>query len=140
MELEIFIHLPFSLDYIWASNQLVTMTIKILLFFASISILVWSSCAYDNGEDLYPNRTCETDSLTYDNQIGPLINNSCATTGCHAAGGLPPRLTNYAEVLNNLGRIEQRAVIDKTMPPSGPLGTCQLSQLSEWINQGAPEN
>lgn len=101
-----------------------------------------SSCYYDNGEDLYPvdPNDCNTDSLTYDNQIKVLINVTCATRGCHYTGSQAPALTNYQEVLANLDRIEARALQERTMPPSGPLSTCKHNQLTQWIADGAPEN
>lgn len=100
------------------------------------------SCYYDNQEDLYPidPNDCKTDSLTYNNYVGDLINLTCSTSGCHSAGGQPPALTNYQEVFSNLGRIEVRALQEKTMPPSGPMNQCNQSQLTQWIADGAPEN
>jgi hypothetical protein len=97
-----------------------------------------SACTYDKGEDMVP-VDCETDSLTYNGQIGVLINANCATSGCHNQGGQPPALTNYSNVKANLNRIEVRALIEKTMPPSGPLSSCNQSQLSTWIANGSPE-
>ena len=112
------------------------------IFFLAVLALGMESCYYDNEEELYPSdpNSCNTDSLTYDNQIGSLINTNCSVSGCHAAGGESPTLTTYQEVKSNIDRIEIRALIEKTMPPTGPLPQCELSQLTQWIADGAPEN
>jgi hypothetical protein len=114
---------------------------KRLLFFTVMAIAM-NSCYYDNGDDLYPvdPNDCQTDSLTYDNQIGVLINLTCSTRGCHYTGVQPPALTNYQEVIANLDRIEVRALQERTMPPSGPLSQCEHTQLTQWIANGAPQN
>lgn len=113
---------------------------KILLLGAVIFGL--SSCYYDNEEDLYPMdpSDCVTENLTYDDQIGVLINLNCANRGCHYTGVQAPALTNYDEVKANLERIQVRALEERTMPPSGPLSTCDHNQLTQWIADGAPEN
>lgn len=99
-----------------------------------------SSCYYDNGEELYPSTNCDTENLTYTNQIAPIILNNCSASGCHSSGGQPPLLTTYSEVSANLDRIRVRALVEKTMPTSGPLSSCAQEQLNQWIANGAPEN
>ena len=45
-----------------------------------------NACYYDN-EDLYPNTVeCVTDSMSFKNDIFPIINNNCV--GCHNSGAL----------------------------------------------------
>lgn len=113
---------------------------RIIIF--AFLVMGLSSCYYDNGEDLYPvdPGSCQTENLTYDNQIGTLINLTCSTRGCHYTGNQPPALTNYAEVIANLDRIEVRALQERSMPPAGPISQCQHNQLKQWIADGAPEN
>ncbi len=100
------------------------------------------SCYYDNQEDLYPfdNSDCETTNLTYDDQIKVLINLNCSNRGCHYSGVQAPALTNYQEVKDNLESIQKQALVERTMPPNGPLATCEHNQLTQWIADGAPEN
>lgn len=99
-----------------------------------------SACYYDNGSDLYPDDqiNCEKDNLTYDVQIQPLFDKSCTTTGCHDGTQLPDLFT-YKGIMDNLERVRIRTLVEKTMPPSGPLSDCELTQLTAWIANGSPE-
>jgi len=101
-----------------------------------------SSCYYDNGEDLYPTDPddCKTDSLTYNSDTKAIFTNSCAVSGCHVAGAQSPSLETYSDVKANLSGIEQRALVQKDMPPAGPLSSCDQKKLEQWIADGAPEN
>lgn len=112
------------------------------IFILGLLVFGLSSCYYDNEEDLYPidPSDCETAGLTYDNEIKVLINSNCSTRGCHYTGSQEPTLTNYQEVKDNLDRISKQALEERTMPPSGPLATCEHNQLTQWIADGAPEN
>lgn len=61
---------------------------------------------------------------------------------CHSSSGMSAggvALDNYAIVKANLGRIERAALINKTMPPSGPLSATDQAILRAWIDRGAPE-
>lgn len=114
---------------------------KKYLFAIGLHSLILSSCYYDNREELYPvdPTACNTTSLTYDVEIKPIFSSSCAVSGCHVAGSQLPTLETYSQVFANLDRIEARALIEKSMPPSGPLGQCSSDQLIQWIADGAPE-
>ena len=101
-----------------------------------------SSCYYDNEEELYPTPTvCNSDSMTYDLHIAPIINAKCAIPGCHN-GSQSPNLLGYENVNGRLDRILNRAVVNKSMPPSSktPLTDCEIKQIESWINNGAPQN
>ncbi len=113
---------------------------KILLL--GIVTLTVSSCYYDNGTELYPTdpNACQTTGLTYDANIKAIFSNNCSVSGCHSAGAQLPTLETYSDVKDNLTRIEFRALIEKSMPPAGPLSSCEQSQLTQWIADGAPQN
>ena len=115
-------------------------TMKKIILFTIIAFSV-SSCYYDNKEDLYPEdpNACKTSGLTYNEDTKAIFANSCATTGCHESGGQTPVLETYAQVSSSIVRIEKRALVEKTMPPAGPLGSCDQSQLTQWIADGYPE-
>lgn len=102
------------------------------------AIVVLTQCTNDKPEDIAPIE-CETDGLTYDNGVKSIIDANCASSGCHG-GARSPRLTTYAEVTSSLDRVEQRALKDRDMPPSSPLGSCSSEKLQAWIDAGAPEN
>lgn len=129
-----------KLRWSWREEKMNIYMNKVLLI-GALAFMV-SSCYYDIGEELYPTdpNDCKTDSLTYDDDIKILINNSCAVSGCHVAGAQTPFLTTYAEVKANTSGIQQRAIVQGDMPPSGPLSACDKKKLEQWIADGAPES
>lgn len=104
----------------------------------------FSSCYYDVESELYPGEFCNVpEEVSYSESIQPIISNSCATTGCHIQGGVAPGiLDNYDQVKDvvDAGSFGQRVLVDKDMPPSAPLGSCDLLIIEKWIAQGAPNN
>ncbi|EMR02661.1 hypothetical protein [Cesiribacter andamanensis] len=104
---------------------------------------VWAGCAYHTEEELYPlDPNCQTEAITYTANIRQLITTNCALSGCHVAGTGRANLTTYAgvkQVADN-GLIRQKVIVEKSMPPSGPLSACEISQLDAWLRAGAPEN
>ncbi len=99
---------------------------------------------------------CDPDSVYFRNDILPIIQGSCAFTGCHgdgsAQGGVD--LTSYESIIRtaevvpfNLGDSELYEVItendaDKVMPPApqNPLTPTQIQLIAKWILVGAPNN
>jgi len=108
-----------------------------------ISIVALSACDYDNEEDLFPESAeCDVSNITYDNTIGPLVSESCAYSGCHDGNSGVIGLTNYAavKVIADNGQMEERVLVQKNMPPSQPLTSCELKEIEAWLAAGAPEN
>ncbi|NNC94999.1 MAG: hypothetical protein HKN92_05505 [Chitinophagales bacterium] len=102
-------------------------------------------CYYDNVEDLFPGGVCDTTAVSFSADVQPIIDLKCATPGCHVAGGSPGIImTNYAGIKAKVddGSFENRALVQKNMPPSGSqdLTNCELDILTAWINAGAPDN
>lgn len=106
----------------------------------SLMIIGLSSCYYDNQEDLY-GIECDTENLTYSNQMEKVIAQSCATTGCHVSGTGNVIYDSYGSVKNSIdnGTILDRVINKKDMPPSEALSDCNYSLINEWIKQGAKE-
>ena len=98
-----------------------------------------NSCYYDNRDDMYP---LPIDTIvTFNDDIKPFITGSCADgSGCHGAGSNYPVLEIYDQIVQHIDRIENRAIINKTMPPTGPANQDQLDKLSTWIAEGTPNN
>ena len=109
---------------------------------AILVVLLEVGCYYDKEQDLYPNSFCSTDNITYNSTIEPIILRRCATPGCHVAGGAPGDFTIYSEVKSKVdnGRFNSLVIVNKSMPPSGPLSSCELNKLDLWIKAGAPNN
>lgn len=105
--------------------------------------LVLYSCFNDNEEELYGPVSCDVSNVTYSNDVSAIINNSCATTGCHVSGGTGPgNFTEYNQLKITVdnGTFENRVLIQKTMPPSTPLSDCELQLLQAWLDDGALQN
>lgn len=117
---------------------------NIVKYSVVLAVLGLSSCYYDNKEELYPfeGQNCETANLTYTTNIKVLVDKSCAVSGCHVSGAQTPVLETYTQVkaIIDNGKFEQRVLVQKDMPTSGPLSDCEQSQLTQWIADGAPEN
>ena len=113
------------------------------LFFLSVLIFILHSCYYDKEEEIYGPVTCDVTDVTYSSHVAPIINSSCATTGCHVSGGSGPgNFTVFNELIAkvNNGSFENRVLIQQTMPPNSELSECDLQTLEIWINNGAPNN
>jgi uncharacterized membrane protein len=70
------------------------------------------------------------------------MQSKCSYSGCHdagtGAGGVV--LENHTQVAASAGRINQRCIIDKSMPPGTPLSSNEIFALQCWINAGTPNN
>ena len=110
-----------------------------------LSILMVNGCRYDKAEILNSSISapvnCATSPAKFRADILPLITSKCATPNCHdtqASGGVV--LQTYAEISAAKDRIYERAVVEKSMPQSGPLQPAAINLLKCWINNGAQDN
>lgn len=88
---------------------------------------------------------CDSTVFTYTESIMPLVETYCQR--CHS-GATPDgnvSLTNYAEVKASVddgsfwGSIVGEAGF-VAMPPGSTLPPCELSQIEQWLAEGAPNN
>lgn len=122
---------------------------KLFPFFVSMFCLsVIVSCTKDVGPnpDLLPKAANNCDSVTFANTIQPIINNSCATPGCHEAGFPYGDFTSYGDIKIKIdaGSFKAR-VIDQAPSPMPPLGSpaptdAELNSIKCWLEAGAPNN
>jgi uncharacterized membrane protein len=109
----------------------------------SLSLFILVGCYYDKEDLLYPVTVdCTTVNASYATDVSPLILSKCSYAGCHSAGSSAGGLVleSYTQVSNHAGHINQRCIIEKTMPPSIPLNTNEIAILTCWINAGTPNN
>jgi len=132
---------------------------KRFLILASFAILI-TSCKHEVVIPEYLKTpeisyNCDSDIVYFVNDIQPLLNSTCATTGCHdqqsAEHGVI--LTSYENIIQT-GEVkpfrpndsELYEVLfedgDDLMPPSpqSPLSTNQKEMIRIWIMQGAKNN
>ncbi|MFC2176550.1 hypothetical protein ACFLR1_06245 [Bacteroidota bacterium] len=114
------------------------------LLLACISL--FSSCYYDNEEELYEiynaGNNCDTTGVSFSKDIMPMIQGNCIT-GCHTAGGSGSGIfENYNAVKAKVdnGSLNNRVVVMQNMPLGAKLTTCQIEQMQAWILKGAPNN
>ncbi len=89
-------------------------------------LIVMTGCYYDKEELLYPNSKvdCSTVSGTFV-KVQTIVAGKCNTSGCHntrdAAGGTV--LETYEQIKAKASRINQRAIVERSMPPGAPLSS-----------------
>lgn len=99
---------------------------------------------------------CDPDSIYFNRDVMPIIQSSCAVTGCHGGGSAEDGvdLTTYASIMStadvtpfNPGESDLYEAITETdpddimpQPPNDPLTPEQIAIILEWINQGAQNN
>lgn len=113
-----------------------------LIILAAISATMLGSCYYDNVEELYGTNNCDVSNTDYQTIIKPIITSNCATSGCHVPGTGRKDLTTdqgIADIVND-GRLNSMVIVQRTMPPSQPLSTCNIATLRQWLNTGASFN
>lgn len=102
-----------------------------------------NSCYYDKEDLLYGNEDCNPSGVSFSQDITPIINASCATSGCHVQGGNANGLfENYDQVKVKVdnGSFRDRVVVQQDMPPSSSLSNCQIKYIQQWLDEGAPNN
>jgi len=90
---------------------------------------------------------CSNITASYANDIQPIMNSSCAISGCHVAGFSSGDFSNYVGLKEKIedGTIKNRTIVQMNMPPANSTGptnltSTQLNLLTCWIEAGAPEN
>jgi len=111
----------------------------LLLLFAPLL----ESCYYDSEQKLYhiASVDCTKISAKFSTDVMPIISSTCATPSCHNSTGVGGVvLQTYDQIKAKVDRINQRVLVDKTMPPNGALTPSELNIIQCWINSGAPNN
>ena len=124
-------------------------TTCIVILFFGLFILI-SSCRYD----YYVEPVIEiTDTVSFANDILPIFNNSCSTSGCHNTGGIAPDLSPVSAYDNlflynlvdtaspemSVLYIRMNSTSDP-MPPAGKLQPIEIATVLAWIEQGGNNN
>jgi uncharacterized membrane protein len=119
-----------------------------LLFYSALLSLIFSSCYYDNEDDLYPfdpTQSCDTLNITYTNTVKAVLDNSCVS--CHQtsnpSGGVMLDTYNNVKVVADNGRlwgsINHEAGYSPMPQGGNKLSDCDLQKIKAWINEGSPQ-
>ncbi len=106
-----------------------------LLFVLAIIVM---SCESDSTDDL---TIPAPDIITYTANVKSIIDQSCATSGCHDAATNTAGLTleTYVQVRNGFetrGALARMRSTSAPMPPTRNLPGTTIAIIAEWINQG----
>ncbi|NNC94231.1 MAG: hypothetical protein HKN92_01635 [Chitinophagales bacterium] len=117
--------------------------------FAGI-LAISSSCNYDYFE---PVVVIIPDTVSFSQDIMPIFDESCNTSGCHVSGGVSPDLTlasawfelwifGYIDTANatSSGLYQVMNSESDPMPPNGKLPEDKVQLVLAWIEQGALDN
>lgn len=113
----------------------------LITFFATI--LFTSNSCKKQDDDTPITEECPSETPTYNGQIKDIINNNCALAGCHGDGTSPGIFTSYdgMKMWIDGGLIKQKAIDEKSMPPSpATLSSANYNLLRCWLEGGAPED
>lgn len=137
--------------------------IRVVLTVFVFILMLTSACKHQpiivGDPDPDPDTTgiaCDPDTVYFENDIFPLLQASCAYSGCHDAATAQDgvNLTNYFSIIqtgdikpgNPNGSDLYEAIteddLDKRMPPppNNPLSAAQIQLIFTWIQQGAKNN
>ena len=84
---------------------------------------------------------CSSAPKSFTIDVNPVIQASCATSGCHGAGSNsgPGALVTYSQIFNARSAIRS-AVSSGRMPKNGSLTTSEKAKIICWIDSGAPND
>lgn len=120
----------------------------LFLLVSGIFFLVFiSSCAKLNEEEILDNfRYCKEDSVSFQNNVLPILNMDC--NGCHSGPNAEDgvELTDYANVQLYASSGDLIGVLDHIgglapMPYGRPkLNDCKIETIRKWIEEGMQDN
>ncbi|OSZ79092.1 hypothetical protein CAP35_12825 [Chitinophagaceae bacterium IBVUCB1] len=121
---------------------------KLMILFFGVMAL--SGCYYDKENELYPSPTgggCDTTTSTFSSNVLPVMQQKCATSGCHATT-LPTgyNLSNYEGVKTAvtegklLGSIRHQSGFSAMPKGSAKLDDCSINKIARWVNLGMLNN
>lgn len=119
---------------------------RTFLLLTTLLILGLTGCYYDVEEDFKKMVDCNTDGVSYTNDIVPILQNRCYK--CHAEGLNLGNVTlegyDRLKLLVNSGRFLGAIRRDPGFSPmpqnEAMLPDCQIMKISAWIEAGAPNN
>ena len=116
--------------------------ITVLLF-----ALSFTSCYYDNEEELYPDSGgCDTSNVSYSGTVTPVLAANC--NACHSGNGPSAgiKTDNYNDLMTVVNSGQFKGAINHSagyspMPKNAPqLSECNLIKINKWLDAGAPNN
>jgi len=116
------------------------------LIITAVMAAVVTSCYYDVEEELYPDTGCDSDDISYSEDVLPLLQTHCMVCHSQMANFGNINLEGYDQVLvhvANGGLLGSIRGDDgwSLMPQGRPtLLDCNVEKIESWIEDGAPNN
>lgn len=105
-------------------------------------------CTYHNLEELFQEKSCITEEVSFQKDILPIFHLRCNNNVCH--GGPFPQgrvsLTSFAGVIKVAedgrlaGAINHLPGFNPMPVDSEKLSECEIEKIQTWINEGAADN
>ncbi len=126
-------------------------TKKIMVFLAGFTMMMFIGC-YKDKTVIIDTGVEITKTVSFSNDIAPILNNSCNISGCHNAGGIRPDLTvtnAYTSLtggyINTADPQASELYLWMTGKKGVPMPTSGINKdynalILAWIKQGANNN
>ena len=108
--------------------------------------MLTESCYYDVEEEIYPIVTCDTASISFSDDVLPIIQDNCYTCHNQAANFGNVTLEGYDNLRihvdngNLLGTITWSPGFSPMPQTGAKLLDCEVAKIDKWIKIGAPNN
>jgi hypothetical protein len=120
-----------------------------IFFVIALSMFILDSCYYDNEEELYSNEVCDTENMSYQADIVPILERNCQLCHSEAAAGLLGAGFNLEGHSNLIVHVNSGALAGSIrhdagwspMPKGGgKIPDCDIAKIESWIQSGSPDN
>lgn len=109
-------------------------------------LVLFSACYYDVEETLYPPSTCDTENMSYQADIVPILQQNCFV--CHSVAANLGDITlegytNLMQQVNNgqlLGAIKHQPGFTAMPQGAAQLRSCDIAKIEQWITDGSQNN
>lgn len=112
--------------------------------FLLYTVLLFCSCVNNQKDDIEPYVPPVTGTVSYSRDVQPIITNYCVS--CHSATNPGTKLETYSQLK---AKADDGTLVESLkgnvpaglMPQGGPpLNNTQITNITNWVNQGAPNN
>jgi hypothetical protein len=120
------------------------MNIKFGAFALCLLIFFSQSCAYDElAEPVEPGPCDQT--VSYANEVQPIVNTSCAKSGCHNGDLGPDKNWTVFDTFQSKralvkDRINRPLGVSGHMPADGTIEPEEIQTITCWVDQGGLNN
>ena len=96
------------------------------------------ACTKDTAPTAPTTGDCDSTPKSFSTDVNPVIQASCALSGCHAAGSNngPGALLTYSQIFNARTSIRS-AVFSGRMPKNASLSVSEKAKILCWIDNGS---